>query len=854
MATHSTTAMHPEPTEVLRALKSTGLFDALRETLLEDYKESTLGSSTHKRLETVLESHKHYVEHNPVLSATISRKAAALVSGSHPVSEGAAVQAEFQKVRQVLDKAVASSKVLTDFSTSVKSGAFLRSDGPFSRMEEAIQAIFDQNSGKIDAPQEVLQKIASSRREANVEITTSISQQHVEETQHLVSPPSAPPQPQPAPTIPAHDTPLPTVQKSNSNSDAIEKEAARDAEAVAMPEETVSEPNDTEPATGAHFETSATSTAETPTEPPSADNASAESKSSPVHATPITSAELSEHPDDANTLGDSVGKEKEKDFTAGRKGEEDHVVSNASSPLLEREDVKPSIPFKGRNVEDERSQKLASSIREGDLHRVSITEDGERDRDKTPIRSKKEKEKEKEKGKEKGKVKKKGGEKEGRIHKVKDEPQTPSERRVSKAPHAEKDKEKDRPKAHSASVRRPEMEIEYPDLNSFEAGMEFDREIAEVEARMAAAGGTGGRRSSVSSDERGGADAAEGKEHRKSGNDGSSKRRRQSGVSEDEEDEAGEERRAKKAKIGGQRRESVGTKKGGGGDEGRESKGKTPTSSKKRPLHSDSESESEEEREKKKRPKLSSSSSLQKDKERKASFGSTLHGGKERGGDEGGDEGQQRFKVGMKVAAFVTVPRTEESESDSDDVAKEKETCYIVVVDGFDSKTKLYRVRDPDPDEDEQMPDRWKVPGHKIVDYRRKEKRRALSVGDAVYALYRETPEDEPLTEFYKGKVVRSGEKTVIVRYNSGEERKVRTDELFSVFEIPPLPSSKPFTSPNSSVSTTRMPAKRGDSQTKSRRSSMSDGEERRGAGGAVSRDSSPLSDLSTFSDEEEGK
>ncbi|KAJ3033396.1 hypothetical protein HK097_004859 [Rhizophlyctis rosea] len=135
------------------------------------------------------------------------------------------------------------------------------------------------------------------------------------------------------------------------------------------------------------------------------------------------------------------------------------------------------------------------------------------------------------------------------------------------------------------------------------------------------------------------------------------------------------------------------------------------------------------------------------------------------------------------------------------------------------------------------MPDKWKVPVHKIVDYRKKHKKRALVVGDFVYALYRETEEDEPLTEFYGGRVLKVGEKSALVRYDSGEERRVRLDELFGEFEVP-----EGF-------------GRKGKGKDKEREKEREKGvveRVRRGSSkGSGSRDSSPVSALSSVSGDE---
>ena len=104
MTTHSL----PDPADVVKALKSSGLFDALRSSLLDDHKHSQMGAATLSNVQTVLENHRHYIQTNPIFSASIARNAVALASNPSSIStlfEGG-VASEVQKVRQVLDQAV----------------------------------------------------------------------------------------------------------------------------------------------------------------------------------------------------------------------------------------------------------------------------------------------------------------------------------------------------------------------------------------------------------------------------------------------------------------------------------------------------------------------------------------------------------------------------------------------------------------------------------------------------------------------------------------------------------------------------------------------------------------------------
>ncbi|KAJ3033039.1 hypothetical protein HK097_004994, partial [Rhizophlyctis rosea] len=214
-----TTTTVPEPADVVKALKSSGLFDALRSTLLEDHKDSPMGATTLKNVETVLENHRHYIQTNPIFSASINRTAtiiAANPSASTSTLFEGGVQSEIQKVRQVLDQAIKSSGALSDFSGSTKPDGFFRSDGPQSRMEEAIRAIFDQARGQADAPQRILQQYAN-KRTAHAEATNKSNHQHIEECKPAVAP--SPASSQPKADTPARETSTPAPVKTEEPSD-----------------------------------------------------------------------------------------------------------------------------------------------------------------------------------------------------------------------------------------------------------------------------------------------------------------------------------------------------------------------------------------------------------------------------------------------------------------------------------------------------------------------------------------------------------------------------------------------------------------------------------------------------------
>ncbi|KAJ3033395.1 hypothetical protein HK097_004858, partial [Rhizophlyctis rosea] len=91
-----------------------------------------------------------------------------------------------------------------------------------------------------------------------------------------------------------------------------------------------------------------------------------------------------------------------------------------------------------------------------------------------------------------------------------------------------------------------------------------------------------------------------------------------------------------------------------------------------------------------------------KDGRRRSSFGGDEENGKEKGGKEvksparakstNEEEERPKYRVGQTVAAFVSVPdeSDDEDEVDRDGMEEKlKEACYIVIVDGYDSKTKV---------------------------------------------------------------------------------------------------------------------------------------------------------------------
>ncbi|KAI8801853.1 hypothetical protein BJ742DRAFT_568208 [Cladochytrium replicatum] len=142
-------------------------------------------------------------------------------------------------------------------------------------------------------------------------------------------------------------------------------------------------------------------------------------------------------------------------------------------------------------------------------------------------------------------------------------------------------------------------------------------------------------------------------------------------------------------------------------------------------------------------------------------------------------EPQDHFEIGKTVAAFLPIPKVDEAELKSGRRAK-RESCYTVVIKSFDKVSKLYTVRDLDPDPDNEVPTTWKVSSDKIVDFRQNKILKPFKKGDKVYALYRESPDDELTTEFYKAKVVKVTEKYITVNYVDGDNSvHMGFDEMF---------------------------------------------------------------------------
>ncbi|KAJ3282304.1 hypothetical protein HK104_010968 [Borealophlyctis nickersoniae] len=215
--------------------------------------------------------------------------------------------------------------------------------------------------------------------------------------------------------------------------------------------------------------------------------------------------------------------------------------------------------------------------------------------------------------------------------------------------------------------------------------------------------------------------------------------------------------------------------------------------------------------------------------------------GKRKASDASEKVEAELFPPGKTVAAFVKVV-VPASGSDSEQEPVEKETCYIVEIEKYNPTTRLYTVRDPDPDpDDDTVPDVWKVPAHKIVDFRKNSITRPFAAGDKVYSLHRANPEDEPSTEFYKATVVRVNERHVAVRYVDGDTAIMKYNELFRIADIPQQTKLKDRAPPQPTRKSSSPP-------TPPRRTSLASGTTlpRRGSTSAPSPPSSPTSTLSS--------
>ncbi|KAJ3204294.1 hypothetical protein HDU67_009654 [Dinochytrium kinnereticum] len=108
--------------------------------------------------------------------------------------------------------------------------------------------------------------------------------------------------------------------------------------------------------------------------------------------------------------------------------------------------------------------------------------------------------------------------------------------------------------------------------------------------------------------------------------------------------------------------------------------------------------------------------------------------------------------------------------------------CYQVKVKEFKEESQIYTVEDLEPDLSEtDVHAMWELQSNMLFRFRYAPK--TLKTGDRCFALYRESPGSQPLTEFYMATVIKIHKNgTVHLRYMDGDEAPaLRIDEILLV-------------------------------------------------------------------------